>query len=298
MQAGGSLAKLGLTPIEIKPGKSIPNPSHLVLAVGMAQTIKRRITKPEYQKWLSELDLVIIDEAHTQDTELLLPYLGQHTIVIGATATPYRELNQTPLDNFYQSIVEVISIPELVSQGFLAKPHTYGVKVDLAGIKTKGGDFDANQMGDRYSKTKLCEGVYENYTRLTPNKKAIIFAANVQSSKDLVADFQKKGLPIKHLDGTTPNGERKSILRWFKETHNAIISNVGILNAGFDEPTIEVVILYRATKSLPLFLQMIGRGSRTTDTKTTFTVLDFGNNIHRHGFWAYRDWETDRKSVV
>ena len=64
-----------------------------------------------------------------------------------------------------------------------------------------------------------------------------------------------------------------------------MISNVGILNAGFDCPDIDVVILYRATMSLPLFLQMVGRGSRTTQSKSNFTILDFGNNIQRHGFW-------------
>ncbi|WP_091608823.1 DEAD/DEAH box helicase [Maribacter dokdonensis] len=61
--------------------------------------------------------------------------------------------------------------------------------------------------------------------------------------------------------------ERASVLRWFKNTPGAILSNVGILTTGFDEPTVETVILYRATTSVSLYLQMVGRGSRTTDTK-------------------------------
>ena len=53
----------------------------------------------------------------------------------------------------------------------------------------------------------------------------------------------------------------------------------------FRGPDIEVVILYRATTSLALYLQMCGRGSRVTDNKKSFTILDFGNNVKRLGFW-------------
>lgn len=285
-----------MIPLELKPGKKIPNLSERLLVVGMAQTIKRRLSDPEYQQWLAGLDLVIIDEAHTQDCELILPHFGTQTIVIGATATPHREGNQVSLDSFYQDIIEVTTIPELVADGFLAKPNTFGVAVDLSGIRTKAGDFDTEQMGRNFNETKLYRGVYENYMKITPGKKGIIFAANVESSKTLVEDFRVRGLPIEHIDGTTPTGERKRILQWFRDTPGALISNVGILNAGFDAPSIEVVILYRATKSLPLFLQMCGRGSRTTETKSSFTILDFGNNIQRHGFWEEnRTWSLAKK---
>ncbi len=295
-QAGGSLRNFDMIPLELKPGKKIPNLTDRLLIVGMAQTIKRRLSDPEYQNWLGNLDLVIIDEAHTQDAELILPYFGSQTTVIGATATPHREGNQQELANFYQNIVEVTTIPELVSAGYLSKPNTFGVSVDLSSIRTKSGDFDAEQMGRQFTETKLYRGVYENYQKITPGKKAIIFASNVESSKTLVEDFQSRGLPIEHIDGTTPTGERKRILRWFRDTPGALISNVGILNAGFDSPETEVVILYRATKSLPLFLQMCGRGSRTTETKSSFTILDFGNNIQRHGFWEEnREWSLKKK---
>ena len=294
-QAGGTLSSYGLKPIEIKPAKELKNFNGL-LFVGMAQTLKRRINKPEYLEWFKNLDIIIADEAHKQEFNLLQEHVNQNTIWIGATATPHRDSNQKSLHLFYQSIIERVTIGSLINDGYLAKPNTFGVKVNLDGIKTKGGDFDAEQMGKMYDEKELYHGVYENYIRLTPNKKAIIFASNIQSSKILVSNLEKKGLPIKHIDGNTPDKERKEILHWFKVTPNALISNVGILNAGFDEPSIEVVILYRATKSISLFLQMCGRGSRVTDTKKEFTILDFGNNVQRHGFWEQeRSWNLKAK---
>jgi type I site-specific restriction endonuclease len=68
-----------------------------------------------------------------------------------------------------------------------------------------------------------------------------------------------------------------------RSTLHAILTSVGILTTGFDEPTVDTIILNRATKSLTLYYQMIGRGSRKLPNKDQFTVIDLGNNA---SFWA------------
>src|SRR5690606_12647514 len=111
--------------------------------------------------------------------------------------------------------------------------------------------------------------------------KTLIFSSSIESSEILRDEFIKAGFICRHLDYKCSDEERKNTLKWFKETDDAILTNVGILTAGFDEPTIRTIILYRATTSLPLFLQMVGRGSRITPNKNRFNVLDFGTNISR-----------------
>lgn len=67
---------------------------------------------------------------------------------------------------------------------------------------------------------------------------------------------------------------------------------MSILTTGFDEPTVDSIILNRATKSLTLYYQMIGRGSRILNNKSHFNIIDLGNNIHRFGPWgADLDWQ-------
>lgn len=295
-QAGGTLESFGLVPEILNPKNKKINLS-TGLYVAMTKTIMARIEKVDgYKQWLNSFDLIIIDESHLQDFNSLFKYFNKNTFVIGATATAERKSNQESLDTFYQDIVNEITISELISLGYLAKPNSFGVSIDLSKVKTKGGDFDNEMLGNLYNETKLYDGVYDNYQRLTPNKKALIFSPNIKSSIKLVDELSAKGLPIKHIDGSVSDAERKSILQWFKETPNALLSNVGILTAGYDESSIEVVILYRATKSLPLFLQMVGRGSRTALIKKEFTILDFGNNITRHGFWEEdRKWSLQKK---
>ena len=289
-QSNGVLSALNCEVVNLDAKlKKVPKNANMYVA--MTQTLSRRLRNDDYKQILSELDLLIIDESHLQNFNSVFPYLNENTIVIGATATPLRTSNQSSLDEFYQDIVEEVTIGRLISDGYLAKPNTYGIKLNLDAVKIKGGEYDADSLGDFLTRNKVFDGVYENYTRLTPNKKAIIFAPNIESSRKLVRELSERGLPIKHLDGGTPSGERSDTLTWFKSTPNALLSNVGILTAGFDEPTIEVVILYRATKSLSLFLQMVGRGSRVTESKSEFTILDFGNNVYTHGFWeSDREW--------
>lgn len=293
-QAGGTLSNLGLDIEIINPKNKNPDFDKM-LYVAMTKTIMARIKKG-YRHFLDKFDLIVIDESHLQDFNNIFQYFDPYAYVIGATATPERKGNQTCLSEYYEAIVSEIKISELIEQGYLSKPLNYGVKIDLKGIKSKGGDYDNEQLGNEFNKIKLYEGVYENYNRLTPNKKAIIFSPNISASKKLVDELQKKGLNIKHVDGSMSEIERKSIIDWFILTPGSLLSNVGILTAGFDCPSIEVVILYRATKSLPLFMQMVGRGSRTTETKKEFTILDFGNNILRHGFWEdEKDWQLIKK---
>ena len=81
-------------------------------------------------------------------------------------------------------------------------------------------------------------------------------------------------------------------MKWFRETPDAILTSVSILTTGFDEPTIDTIILNRATKSLTLYYQMIGRGSRILNNKSSFSVIDLGNNCHRFGPWGSDlDWK-------
>jgi ATP-dependent helicase YprA (DUF1998 family) len=104
--------------------------------------------------------------------------------------------------------------------------------------------------------------------------------------------FNDAGYPSRHLDNQTPFAERAEILKWFKKTKGAILTSVSILTTGFDEPTIQAVILNRATTSLTLYHQMIGRGSRRLPQKKTFNIIDLGNNTERFGEWnAPVNWQ-------
>ena len=122
-------------------------------------------------------------------------------------------------------------------------------------------------------------------------KKTLIFNNGIATSQYVYATFHEAGFKIKHLDNTHTPKERKEILQWFREKPDAILTSVSILTTGFDEPTVESIILNRATKSSWHFTFKWSVVVHVLPNKTEFTVIDLGNNMSRFGLWdADVDW--------
>lgn len=254
--------------------------------IAMSETIKRRIKKSDYLEFVRSFDIVIIDEAHKQSFDRLYNYLTDSQFLLGVTATPYRLHPMTPLSEHYSTIVQGDHIRDLIAAGYLSDVKHYGVQLpEIDKIPIKAGEFDAVKTEKLYGEKRIYTGVIANIQRLSPNGKILLFSATVAGSRKITDELNNAGLSAVHLDGETPKLERSVILRDFKNNVFQILCNVGVLTTGYDEASIDTIVLYRPTQSLPLFLQMCGRGSRISDEKKHFKILDFGENVKRHGFW-------------
>ena len=285
-QAGGTFSGLGIK-YENITAETKQIPSDRVL-VAMVETIKRRCkSRLDFQILLKSINLLIIDECHKANFNDIFQYLSPTCYVIGATATPVRAAKLHPLSEYFSAIVSGPSIGNLIKEGYLSRPEYFGVNVDLSGVKMKAGEFDENDQQKVYTETKVFEGLKHNLLKHACGMKTMIFCPNVASSLQVSQE-----LNCLHVDGNMSIAERTSILNQFENTPGAILSNCAITTTGYDCPDIECIVLYRATTSLPLYLQMIGRGSRTTKTKNRFHILDFGMNVQRFDYWHIdRPWD-------
>jgi superfamily II DNA or RNA helicase len=285
-QARGKLISYGLNPSIITAGKTgrLINDSY----IATVQTLVRRKFPP--------VDLIIVDEAHKQIFDkVLIREEYKDAYVIGATATPYRTGRMNQLSDIYSDIVETVTIDDLIKSEYLVPAITYGAKVDASKIKIKRGDYDTEELYKAFDKPTLYAGVLNKYKKLANNTKAVIFNINVEHSKKVAATFNGAGISAVHLDGKTPKKERERILKAYADGFYKVLCNVDVLTAGFDEWTIETIIVNLATKSLTKWLQMNGRGSRITPTefkgeqgylqKEHFNIIDMGGNVFRLGFW-------------
>ena len=171
----------------------------------------------------------------------------------------------------------------------------YSYNVGLTSLVVgANGDYTVKSSEDLYTNNEMLSKLMDAYNERCNNKKTLIFNNGINTSLFVYDLFKRAGMPIAHLDNTTTKKERANILKWFKETPNAILTSVSILTTGFDEPSVEAIILNRATKSLTLYYQMIGRGSRIFKNKNNFEVVDLGNNFHRFGPWGSTnlDWHS------
>tara|TARA_R110002126_G_scaffold89252_2_gene213400 strand:- start:12061 stop:13425 length:1365 start_codon:yes stop_codon:yes gene_type:complete len=287
-QAKWNLNRLGLFPTIIAPGhKQTLNNCYLA---SVDSLVRRE---------LPQVDIIIIDEAHKQTFDkIIIRYReeGQNPSIIGATATPKRTGNQTSLHELYDDIVEPVTIDDLLEGGYLVPCRTFAAKADFSEVKVSGSDYNNKALYAEFNKQRLYDGVIEKYKQFAEGRKTLVFNVNVEHSKNMVDNFIEAGYTAKHLDGNTPDKLRAQILEDFAGGKFQILSNCSVLTTGYDEPSIECVILNRATKSLPLYLQMVGRGSRLYDNKQNFICIDMGGNAFEHGLWSDgREWPLVKK---
>lgn len=264
--------------------KTIPEAA---VYVAMVESASKR------KDMIRNVGLIIIDEAHIASFAKIHEAYPD-TMIIGFTATPLSANKKKPLKNYYQNIVCGIDIPDLIRMGNLCQNITVAPKdsVARASLTIKNGEFDDGIMAMQFSKSNYVKNTVAAYQKYALGNKTIIFNVTIDHSILVTQAFLDAGYECRHLDGGTESEERKKILRWFKETPAAILSNIGILTAGFDEPGIETVIVNKATMSMPLWLQMCGRAARPTDSKSMFKIIDLGANAITHGDWCQpRDWE-------
>ncbi|OIQ28523.1 MAG: DEAD/DEAH box helicase [Bacteroidetes bacterium MedPE-SWsnd-G2] len=270
--------------------QELPDQDQYMCFVAMVETLNNRLT--DNKLVLDDIGLVIIDEAHYNSFRKLFKFFD-HCFILGVTATPLSSNIKLPMKDNYQSLIVGNDIPTLIKNGFLSKAEMYNFDVSLNSLKIGvNGDYTVKSSEALYTNSVMLGKLMYSYEEMSKGKKTLIFNNGINTSKEVYYSFKKGGYNVRHLDNTCSKQERKDILQWFKETPDAILTSVSILTTGFDEPSVESVILNRATRSLTLYFQMIGRGSRIFGNKTSFMVLDLGNNVARFGPWdQIVDWQ-------
>jgi len=258
--------------------------------VAMVETLNNRLHEDKLD--ISDIGLVIIDEAHYNSFTKLFKFF-EKAFILGVTATPLSSNIKLPMNDNYGELIVGETIEHLIENEFLARAEIYSYNVGLTSlIVGANGDYTVKSSEDLYTNNDMLSKLIHAYEERCKGKKTLIFNNGINTSLHVYDTFRRAGYPIAHLDNTNTKKERKAILKWFNETPDAILTSVSILTTGFDEPTVEAIILNRATKSLTLYYQMIGRGSRILSNKSTFQVIDLGNNLHRFGPWGSDlDWQ-------
>ena len=257
--------------------------------VAMVETLNNRLLDNKLD--ISDVGLVIIDEAHYNSFTKLLKFFST-SFILGVTATPLSSNINLPMTDNYDELIVGESISELVKNKFLARANLYTYNVGLTSlIVGANGDYTVKSSEELYTNNDMLSKLLIAFEERCLNKKTLIFNNGINTSLIVYDNFKKAGFNIRHLDNTATKKQRFETLNWFKETPDAILSSVSILTTGFDEPTVNCIIINRATKSLTLYYQMIGRGSRIIKDKNTFEVIDLGNNFYRFGEWGSDiDW--------
>ena len=295
-----------------------PNPRRLV-QVASVQTLVRRVAKMLAAG--VKFDLIVIDEAHLSCAKSYMDILAAwpDARVLGVTGSPVR-LDGKGLGRHaggaFDTLVQGISIRELIQQGYLVKPTVYASKqqIDLSGVKKIGGEYDADAMADIMDKPVITGSAIAEYQKICLGVPAVAWCTNVAHARHVADEFNAAGIPALALSGENSSEERDRALAMLSDGRLKLITFAMLLVEGVDCPAIGAVILLRLTMSLSSYLQTIGRGLRPIyapgmplDTAAQrFAAIDAGPKgrkcfvIDHCGLWqkhgfadADREWTLD-----
>jgi DNA repair protein RadD len=244
-------------------------------------------------------DLVIVDEAHlipknygTRYNKFLsdLRICNRGVKVVGLTATPYR-LDSGWLhegDNaIFDGIAYDIPVADLMEQGFLAPVISKsGVKtIDLSNVGKRGGEYIESELAKAASDPELVTETVAEIVRYGSERKAwLVFACGVNHAELLRAEFETHGIEADVVTGSDGMSARADKIERFRRGGSKCLINVNVLTTGFNVPHVDLVAIVRATESTGLYIQIVGRGTRIAPGKDNCLVLDYGDNVMRHGF--------------
>jgi superfamily II DNA or RNA helicase len=202
---------------------------------------------------------------------------------VGVTATPKRA-DKIGLDGTFDVVAYSIGIAELIRRGYLVPLVGYRVatNTNLDAVRVVAGEFNQGDLATAVDTDARNARVVQAYTDITPGRKALVFAASVEHSRNLARVFAMAGFRAGHVDGTTKMDVRRATLEAFSKGDLDVICNCAVLTEGYDEPTIEVVMIARPTKSTVLYAQMIGRATRTSPGKAKAAIIDMVDATRKH----------------
>lgn len=254
--------------------------------------------------------LVIVDEVHLvpRDGEGMyrtfldtMRAINPRLRMVGLTATPFRtgEGAVCRQDGLFQRVCYEAGIQRLIADKFLC-PVTNKVgaaSADTSRLHVRGGEFIAGEVERLFDGGELVQqAAAEIVAKSAGRHSVLVFCSGVAHAGHVAEAIERiSGERCGVVTGDTIAIERANTLGQFKSQRIRFLCNVDVLTTGFDAPNIDCIAILRATMSPGLFAQMCGRGLRIDPSKQDCLILDFGENIQRHGPIDAIDYGRDKQ---
>ena len=228
-------------------------------------------------------DLVFLDEGHVWFDfyrRWMLEPTWADVPFIGLSATPWKK----GLGSYYDKLIIVATPQELIDGRWLSDFKVFAPShPDLQDVRTVDGDYHQGDLGAAMDKHPLVADIVETWLKRGVGRPTLVFAVNRLHAKHIAERFEEHGVRAGYIDYLTPPSERTELRRKFKSGECQVVCNVGVLTIGVDWD-VRCIVLARPTKSEILYVQMIGRGLRTAETKDHCLILDHSDTTLRLGF--------------
>lgn len=280
-----------------------------IIFAGIASVAKRA-------DLFGHVDLILIDEAHLVSPSEATMYrtflaallmINPQLRIVGFTATAYRlgygkitEGEEALFTDICFDICGMEAFNRLIAEGYLAPLVSKRTKtmLDLDGVHMRGGEFISKELQQAVNKDDVTRAAIEEAMQYQHERHCwLTFCAGVEHAIDTADIMNDMGIRTVAIHSKMKAGERDDAIAGFKSGYYTAATNNNVLTTGFDHPPIDLILMLRPTASTPLWVQMLGRGTRPYDfnkpgdvdpvafpyVKRNCRVLDFSGNVRRLG---------------
>lgn len=252
------------------------------VTVGSVQTLMRdnRLNAMDPDRF----DAIVVDEAHHAASDsyrkVLDHFAGAN--VLGVTATPDRA-DRKDLGAVFDSLAYEYTLPAAIREHYLCpiQAQTIPLDIDISGVSTQSGDYAAGELGDALE--PYLEAIADAMVGAgCADRKTVVFLPLVRTAKRFRDILCTHGLRAAEVDGQSE--DRAEVLQDFQDGRYDVLCNSMLLTEGWDCPSVDCIVVLRATKSRALYCQMVGRGTRLSPEtgKDHLLLLDFLWMTGRH----------------
>lgn len=221
---------------------------------------------------IRNVGLLIIDECHhclkSNSYGKILEHFGAFderpsVRVAGFTATLARG-DKSKLSTVWEQPDRLFTRDILfgIRHGYLLDVRGMRVEVpdfDMGRVRQTAGDYRDGDLAEELERTYAPEIVAKKYLEAAGERKGIAFWPTVDTAYHGAKAFNELGIVSEVIHGNLPKMERRLLLKRLHASDTQVVHGVAVLTEGFDEPTVDVVVIGRPTRSAPLYQQMVGR---------------------------------------
>ena len=250
-----------------------------VIQIASVHSLKNRLSR------IMQTDVFIEDECHYQyETYKTLRANYPSAVYIGLTATPFAK----GMAELYDEIIVAAKYDELTEKGVLVPYYWDHPEKAFTEEAARGGGDDISQANQSKVYTQVATQIIPYWQAHASKMKTLAFVPLIADADKLAEDFREQGIDAyayHSIDAQTlmKKAKDRDALHRFKRGELQVLVTVGKAIKGFDEPTIECLLIARITKSKSLHFQMIGRGIRSAPGKQRCFIIDLVGNIRRNG---------------
>ena len=276
------------------------------IVIGSIQTLLSRLKSRGHDK-IDPFDILLIDEAHRIPQMEKKSYYGKlisltkelspKRKVFGFTASPYRlghgyiygTACKPGHTNYFPKITFSEGMDSMISEGYLV-PYRIKKSIDigpeLRRVPIVNGEYKNDKLGEIMCKfLHSAVDVYKTHGEM--RKHVLAFCVNIDHAEQLADAFRQSGVTCQAIHSKLSMDVRNKRLDDFAKGKINVLASVDALIEGWDETSVDCLLMLRPTKSPMIYVQQGGRGLRPHTGKENLLVLDMADNFSTHGFFAH-----------